>query len=188
MIRKPKILAYGALALALIFLGPCAVRHLQPAFAKYRLKRAINKIEPWTASTNYSVAGWKQLVAAAKKFQDSTPDFANTAVGELLENNAGQPGLAVAQAKIFLLLRMVFELPENSPGQPVIAANYFRGRSDMNPDGTFNLAWPISLSAGLPRLVSGCEGVAGDNYSPQKEFNYLRFHFKYRDLAKVQFP
>jgi hypothetical protein len=187
MIRKPKILVYGALALALIFLGPCTVRHLRPEFAKYHLKHAINKIEPWTASTNYSRAGWKQLVAAAKTFKGSASELANAAVGELLESNAGQPGLAITQAKIFLLLRMVFELPENSPGQPVIAANYFRGHTDMNPDGTFNVAWPISLSAGQPRLVSGCEGVAGDNYSPQKEFNYLRFHFKYRDLAKVQF-
>jgi hypothetical protein len=187
MLRKPKLLVYAALAVALIFLGPCTVRHMQPAFAKYRLKRAINKIEPWTTTTNYTLAGWKQLVAAAKKFQASTPDLANAAVSELLENNANKPELAIVQAKTFLLLRMVFELPENSPGQPVMTANYFRGYTDMNPDGTFNLAWPISLNAGSPRLVAGCEGSAGDNYSPQKEFNYLRFKFKYRDLAKVQF-
>jgi hypothetical protein len=160
---------------------------MQPAFAKYSLKRAINKMEPWTASTNYSTAGWKQLVAAAKKFQASTPDLANAAVSDLLESNANKPGLATVQAKTFLLLRMVFELPENSPGQPVTTANYFRGYTDMNPDGTFNLAWPISLSAGPPRLVSGCEGSAGGNYSPQKEFNYLRFKFKYRDVTKIQF-
>jgi len=186
MMKKPKILVYAALALVLLFLGPCTVRHLRPAFAKYQLKRAINKIEPWTASTNYGPAGWKQLVAAAKKYQTSAPELANVTVGELLEKNAGQPGLAVLQAKVFLLQRMVFELPENSPGQPMISANYFRGRTDINPDGTFNLAWPISLGAGPPRLVSGCDGLAGENYSPQKEFNYLRFHFKYRDLARVQ--
>ena len=185
--RQPKFFLYGALALLLIFAGPCAVRRAQPAFAQYRLKTAITRIEPWPASTNYPAAAWKQLVAAAKKFQAASPAVANAVLDELLADKLDAAERAGNQGKVFLLLRLAFDLSENSPAVPMISDEYIRGRTDLNADGTFNHAWPLALSGGPARLLAGCAGAAGGRYSAQKEFNFLRYHFKNRDLAGIQF-
>jgi len=163
------------------------VNYEQTVYLKWKLKRQVRKIEPWTSSTNYSVAGWTQLVRTAKAFQNVTPGLAGETLNEHLKVYAGKPDqLSTEQGKVFLLLRVIFELPENaSSGQRLTFAGWARGRSDLNPDGTVNLSWPLSWSQGKPRLVSGCEGTAGSNYSVADEYVFLRYKFNYRKLSKV---
>ena len=163
------------------------VNYEQTVYLKWKLKRQVRKIEPWTASTNYSAAGWTQLAKTARAFQNVTSKLAAETLNEHLKHCAGKPDqLSVEQGKVFLLLRAVFDLPENaSAGQRLTFASWARGRSGLNPDGTVNLAWPLSWSQGKPRLVAGCEGAAGGSYSARDEYAFLRYKFKYRDLAKV---
>jgi len=161
------------------------VKHEQTVYAKWKLKREVRKMEPWTASTNYSAAGWKQLVETAKAFQGVTPKVAAETLSEHLQRYAGKPELFAEQGKVFLLLRAIFELPENaSAGQRLTFAGWTQGRSDLNQDGSANLSWPLSWSQGKPQLVAGCEGAAG-NYPAGDEFAFMRYKFKYRELSKV---
>jgi hypothetical protein len=164
------------------------VHYEQKVYLKWKLKRQVRKIEPWTASTNYSAAGWMQLVKTAQSFQNVPPALAAETLNELLKRYAGKSDqLSVEQGRVFLLIRAVFDLPENgSSGQRRTFASWARGRSDLNPDGTVNLAWPLSWSQDKPRLVAGCEGAAGNDYSAGDEFAFLRYRFKYRDLSRVR--
>ena len=187
MSGRSRIIFYGVTALLVVWIGGCLVKHGQPAYAKWKLKRLVQKIEPWTTSTNYSAEGWKQLAKAAKAFQNASPKLAGETLNDYLRGCARNPGqLPAEQGKVFLLLRVVFDLPANAPaGQRLTFANWTRGRSDLNKDGTINLSWPLFWDQGKPRLVAGCQGAAGSGYSAGDEFAHLRYKFKYRDLAKA---
>jgi hypothetical protein len=184
MMRYKKMLVYGAVALAIILAGSWTFKRVQPVYGRYRLNRMIDRLEPWSASTNYSEAGWQQLIAAARTLQNLKPALARTVLGDYLQRYDGDPAqLAVAQGKVLLLLRVAFDFPENLPGaQRVPFGNWTRDHSDLNADGTINVAWPVLWNQGQPRLVAGCQGTAGSDYSVQKEFDYLRYRFKYRRL------
>jgi hypothetical protein len=188
MTQRTKFIIYGVAALAGVWVGWKAVHGLQPAFARYRLKRRFSQIEPWTASTNYSVGGWRQLIKTAKAVQAANSSLAGDALGEYLQRYANRPDqLPGEQAKLFLLLRVVFDLPETGSAGPSAS---FGGptakRSDASAGGTANLAWPLSWNQGTPRLVAGCESAASGVYRVKDEFDFLRFHFRRRDLSKVQ--
>jgi hypothetical protein len=117
--------------------------------------------------------------------QRADPRLSGESLADYLQGYANRPDqLAAEQGKVFLLLRVMFELPENAPPQQRLAfAGWTRGRSGLNEDGTVNLAWPVSWKQGQPRLVAGREGSAGSGYSVREDFAYLRYHFRYRDLS-----
>jgi hypothetical protein len=188
MPRIPRFVTCAVIAVAVVWFCGWLIKREQPALAKYRIKRLLSRIEPWTASTNYSASGWRQLVTTAKAIQRADPKLASEALSQHQRRFAAQAGsLAVEQAKLFLLLQVVFDLPENAPDQQRVPfGDWMRGRSDLNPDGTINLAWPLAWNRGNPVLVAGCEGAAGSNYSVADEYAYLRYHFRYRDLSSFQ--
>jgi hypothetical protein len=79
---------------------------------------------------------------------------------------------------------MIFEAPERGSAR-IPFAQWERGNSDVNQEGGFNQAWPLSFNQGKVRLVAGREGSAGPTYSIGTEYDYFRYNFKPRDLSKV---
>jgi hypothetical protein len=185
MMRYRKPILAGLIALIVVFFGIKIVRAIYPVIVKARLNHAIGKIEPWTISTSYSDAAWKKLVNAAERFQNANPKLAKQVIANRIKNASAKPNqLAVEQGKIFLLSRVVFDLPENG-SQRIPGAEWERGQTDVNPDGTINVAWPIVWNHGKPSLASGRIGDAGA-YSATNEYEFLRFRYKYRDLSTFE--
>ena len=186
MPKRSKIIAYAVIALAVVWVGGRIVKRAQPAYVKWKLKRELRDIEPWSSSTNYSASGWEHLIRAAGAFQRADPQLAEDVLEEHLRNSAGNPDqMSSEQGKLFLLLRMVFDLPEHAPARGRIFDGWARGQSDLNADGTVNAAWPVSVDQGKPRLVAGREGAGGGGYSVRDEYTFLRYRFKYRDLSGI---
>lgn len=188
MPRPSKIVIYGAIALLAVLFCSWLIKHGPPSFAKYRMKRLARRIEPWPSSTNYSVAGWTHLVKTAGLFQKADPKLAGEALAEYLRSYVGRPDeLSSEQSKLFLLLRVVFELPESVPGgQRLSFCDWTRQNSGLNADGTANLAWPLSWNEGRPRLVAARPGTAAGDYAVRDEYVYLRYHFRYRNLSSFK--
>jgi hypothetical protein len=185
MYRHRKAIIISIAALLALFIGIKVVKAIYPAFAKAQLQRKVGKMEPWTASTSYSDAGWKQLIKTAKAFQTADPKIADAALNDYVAKAASDPNqLAIEQGKVFLLLRVMFDVPETD-GQRVPSALWERRNSDVNPDGTINQAWPLVWNGGKPRLVAGRQGSAGSAYSVRNEYSFMRFRYKYRDLSKA---
>ncbi|HET7626342.1 MAG TPA: hypothetical protein VFM25_13875 [Verrucomicrobiae bacterium] len=182
MMRYRKPILIGLIALIAVFFGIKIARAVYPLIVKARLNHAISKIEPWTISTSYSDAAWKKLVNAAKRFQSADPKLAKQVIANRIKTASANPNqLAIEQGKIFLLSRVVFDLPGNG-SQRIPGAGWERGQTDVNPDGTINAAWPVVWNGGKPSLASGRVGNAG-SYSATNEFEFLRFRYKYRDLS-----
>jgi len=184
MPRLSKIIVYGVVGLAILWFGGWLIKREQPVYAKWKLKRFVRKIEAWPASTNYSAAGWSHLVGAARAFQKANPKLAEDALAEYLQEYANKPSqLPIEQGKVFLLLRVVFDLPDRV--QQTSAAG--SGRPDLSADGAANPAWPLRWEEGKPRLVAGYANAAVSRKSIRDEYAYLRYRFRYRDLSNVKF-
>lgn len=182
--RKTALWVLLALGLAWV-VGGWIVKREGPAFAKWKLKRQIQRLEPWTASTNYSDAGWKRLVATARAFQKARPEIAQGALEQFLEQAAGDPAQsALAKGKVFLLTRMVFDLPQHKDagGQADATGS---ARAGTNADGLLNTAWPLAFEQGAPRLVAGWDAKILENKSLVDEYVSLRYRFRYRNLSSV---
>ena len=184
---RRKTWIYAATAIVGVLCCVWILRHIGPAWTKYRVKSRIANIEPWPSSTNYSAAGWQHLIAAARTFQKTDSKLIDAALKEYLQKYAGRPELVSEQSKVFLLLRAVFDLPEDAHG---VAEHPFsdwnRGQAGLNAGGTVNLDWPLSWSQGGPRLVAGRDDSGGGHYSAREEYDYLRYHFPFRDFSKIR--
>ena len=53
MAPRSKIITYVVIAVAVVWLGGCLVRREAPVYAKWRLKRQVQKLEPWPASASW---------------------------------------------------------------------------------------------------------------------------------------
>jgi hypothetical protein len=91
--------------------------------------------------------------------------------------------------KLFLLQRVIFDLPESIPQNKTIFFNGWITVKMQNPDGTMNQAWPIKWNSGHPILIEGYLGEQDTDdkgYSALEEFRYFRTHYLMRDLSKFQ--
>lgn len=89
-------------------------------------------------------------------------------------------------SKLYLLIRVVFYLPEHAPKEEKWSyfGHWLRFQTEYNSDGTINQAWPIMWNKGNPCLISGCLGIQGfGRYSAADEFLYLRNKCLFRDLS-----
>jgi hypothetical protein len=168
-----------------------------------RLKIMLKTVEPWPClDTNYPSTNWAQLVAAAKIFQKSSPSTVEQALrqyqmggatnGEFQRFNDEQLD---NDTKLYLLMRVVFDLPETVPAntKQIIVFGYWSGRwlkenGEMNSDGTINLAWPIRWNHGHPELIGGCIGLQGvdTRYDAGAEYQYFRGKYPYRNLSEFK--
>src|SRR5262245_51834661 len=111
-----KIIIYSVVALVALFVVVKVFKMAHPAWTRHRLKSAVAKMEPWTASTNYTDAAWKQAIKAAKAYQKADRVVVTEALTGYLEEFANKPEqqqLTDAQSKAYLLLRVIFDVPEN---------------------------------------------------------------------------
>ena len=157
---------------------------------KYALEKALAEIDPWPNwSTNYSRTNWIRLVAMAKVLQQSSPEMVEAALSNYQSQRSNLMDESVIRddGKLYLLMRVLFDLPESAPMGN--GARYFAGwisqRTEVNSDGTVNLAWPITWNRGHPELISGCIGLQGINarYQAAAEYDYFYHKYKMRDLS-----
>jgi len=183
MPKIPRLVLFAAIGLAALLLMLWIFNRLQPLWEQRGLQAAIRKLEPWTATTNYSAAGWQRLAAATKLLRSTPPVLAE----KVFTGLATGPDAEANQLKSFLLLRFAFDLPENgaltarAPSRPPLPAP-----GEANPDGSANLAWPLAWNGGRPDLVAGSQGALDPGYSPQQDFTFLRYQARWRDLATFQ--
>jgi hypothetical protein len=193
------------LLVLLLSVGPA--RSDQPTLPDpkhFALIEKLEGLEPWESGT-YSQSGWDRLVALAQLVQRTDPNEVSAALDAFLQRHHQQRE-PWEETKPYLLLRVVFDLPEDAPAAKVRyfdgflthRLNVVAGQRSTNPllmfDQRFsivagqrrvNLAWPITWGGGRPRLLA----VAIASIRPYKavdEFKYFQSHFSMRNLSRYQ--
>ena len=151
------------------------------------LAAKMSMIDCWPdISTNYPTANWAKLVILAKLIQKSDSE---SVCSTLREYQLGQAPDSLQEirndSKLYLLMRIVFDLPEHAPNNSNWShfGSWLTVRTEYNADGTINRAWPLIWNRGNPYLVSGCRGIQGfTRYDAADEFLYFRRKCSFRKL------
>jgi hypothetical protein len=174
--------------LLLLMLGITACKQKsQPKDARENLntlEHLLEHVEPWRASKDYSKKDWDKLVAAARGIQHLPPEEVERVFNRYIEEHSAAVNADYSEiSKPFLALRMAFELPEESRTDPKFNVMLWRSaRAEVNSDGSFNAAWPLSFKSGSPRLQTRFAGFLGPTYDIVSEYKAMRAAYPFRKL------
>jgi hypothetical protein len=142
---------------------------------------AFGTLAPWPPGGALPSEQWDQYIAAAAAVQRADPDDVERSLTDFLGQRRGIEG-AAAETSLFLLMRVVFDLPEKAPASE---RRSFKGWINWPPpasDGTVSLAWPLTWESGRPILVAPYEGSEGPRYAAAEEYRYLLDRYPFRAL------
>ena len=135
---------------------------------------------------SFHATEWQHFVDTAALIQRCRADDVREAlakfVSEVTTNRP--PGPGAPESKVFLLLRVVFDLPDDAP---IVERRSYVGWMNW-PDGDngrVNLAWPIEWNEGRPRLIDRCVGRVGGPYDAPAEYEYFLAKYRFRDLEHL---
>ena len=86
------------------------------------------------------------------------------------------------ETRLFLLQRVVFDLPESAPESERRPFKGWVNWPAPGLDGTVSIAWPISWSGGRPALVDPYVGSEGRPYDAAAEYRHFRENYSLRAL------
>ncbi len=180
-----KTFGFAAVVTGLFSCIVCTPSHISHQLTAKELAMALQSVTPWRDEpARYSKHDWIALVSAAKTLQTSSPASVEHSIKEFQGFWAVPPANS-QDSKLFLLLRVAFEVPESepdgSPGQELIGA-WFSAGTQTNSDMTVNRAWPLSWRNGNPTLLSGFRGYQGARYDAAREYRFFTGHYKKRNL------
>jgi hypothetical protein len=161
----------------------------QAEFVNTTLAQLLSNIDPWcnphSANSTFADENWTRLVNIAVQIQTNRPENVCKFLREYQSNRRqDSEQVDMDDSKVYLLMRVVFDLPEHAKTNRVAFGNWVTMRTEINGDGTINHAWPITWNHGKPKVVSRCFGIQGfGRYDAAAEFNYFRKNYPYRDLG-----
>ena len=135
----------------------------------------LGALRPWTDRLDFTDADWRGYIDAARAVQQADPAVVETVLDTFVEVCSSETITEyTSESKPFLLMRVVFDLPEAAP---VRERRSFKGWINWpGPDtrGEVSLAWPITWRDGAPDLSASYEGCEGGPYDAAAEYRFLR--------------
>jgi hypothetical protein len=145
----------------------------------------LRSLPPWRTVADFGEADWDAYIRAARLFQQADPETVNAALdafaAESRQLDARYPGYEL-ESKPFLLMRVVFALPETVPAEQRFSYKGWSNWPDPDERGEINPGWPVAWREGRPHLIASYEGSAGQPYPAALEYRFLRATFPYRNL------
>ena len=146
------------------------------------LMERMSELSPWQRD-DFADEEWETYVNAAKLVQSSDPETVEAALEEFIRDAIKEEFRGyTSESKPFLLMRVVFDLPEAAPESE---RRSFKGWINWPPadaSGEVSLAWPLSWDSGKPRLIAPYAGSEGIPYSAASEYRHLRERYPFRTL------
>ncbi len=151
------------------------------------LSEAIAELAPWTHAGDLPGAEWRRYIDTGGQVQRAAPDEVEHAIAGVLGDSSG-PDATEDETRVFLLLRVVFDLPERAPVQERDSFKGWVNWPAPAPDGTVSLAWPLHWDQDGPHLVAPYEGFEGPEYAAVEEYRHLLARFPFRPLPHAAGP
>jgi hypothetical protein len=167
----------------LVWAGGCERRIQEgPARTKAEVVQLISSIEPWRADGRYSGKAWSRAIKVAQILQHSDPEIIGEGLDDFINCSltVGGHGDYEDNSKPFLLLRVMFELPQTNSVAPEVAGFRVWRYSGTNVPSA---SWPISWTNGKPFLSDPWQGSYGRPYAARAEYDYLRKKYALRHFG-----
>jgi hypothetical protein len=146
-----------------------------------RLVDLLDGVRAWPGETepDFTAEDWHRAICVARRIQNTDRRVVEEALREysMVLHSAGP-----RWERAFILLRLVFNLPQDAP---VGERKFFLGAwLAPDVDGRVNLGWPISWSDGVPCFVAGVPAGprSGPPYDAAGEYKYMLDKYPFRDL------
>jgi len=153
--------------------------------SRTNLVEQIALLEPWRVDGEYSQEGWKKMVRLARVIQRAAPADVSTALEAFAESRAFTVHRDYEEdSRPFILLRIVFQLPEANPTNSLPRG--FKGWRYSSTNSAPPPSWPVGWRNGKPHLVCGWPGSSGRGYGAVAEYEYFLKTYPYRDLATLR--
>ena len=150
------------------------------------LDRLFDSLRAWSQRDSFSAGDWENYIRVAKIVQETDPSIVEAALDRFIRAAVREPFEGqTSESKPFLLMRVVFDLPESAPEQSRLSFKGWTNWPRADAQDNVSLAWPISFRRGKPELVASYEGSEGKPYEAAAEYRYLRDHFPYRRFADL---
>ena len=138
-------------------------------------------LAPWPAEGDLPPDEWERYVATAAEVQRAEPREVEEAFDEFLRERSGLEA-ARDETRLFLLQRVVFDLPETAPEGE---RRPFKGWVNWPPpdaDGNVSIGWPIAWRDGRPELLAPYVGSEGRPYKAVAEYRHFLERYPLRAL------
>jgi len=141
----------------------------------------LRVLKPWGNAHDFTSEDWQSYIEVAKRIKHTEEELTGNAIEAFIEQSSQDAGNTdFEESKPFLLLRVLFELPESAPASEGFSYKGWTNWPSPDQAGNVSLAWPISWVSGKPILVSDYEGAEGKPYAGKSEFEFLRASYPYR--------
>jgi hypothetical protein len=145
------------------------------------LTTGFASLAPWTQPAKFSDADWENYIRVARQVQNADPKTVESALEAFMQSAFNEQFKGYeSESKPFLLMRVVFQLPEAAPEKE---RRSFKGWENWPPadaNGNVNLSWPVSWRTGRPELLDSYQGSMGEPYAAADEYRYLLSRYPYR--------
>lgn len=138
-------------------------------------------LAPWPAEGDLPPDEWERYVATAAEVQRAESPEVEEAFDEFLRERSGLEA-ARDETRLFLLQRVVFDLPETAPEGE---RRPFKGWVNWPPpdaDGNVSISWPIAWRDGRPALLAPYVGSEGRPYKAVAEYRHFLERYSLRAL------
>lgn len=139
-------------------------------------------IPAWT--DGYTAAGSGQLVGVASEISNLPAQQLQLSLGLYTQVFSGTDEEIDAMSKVYLLLRVLYNLPANADRESVKVYGGWIHPSISNPGTGFNLGWPVAASGFGPsakiQVAGAFDGYLGRAYDAVGELGYFNANFPKR--------
>jgi hypothetical protein len=147
------------------------------------LAAMFGSLRPWSRSSDFRDQDWENYVRVARRVQQTDSQVVEAALDSFVKAEANDAVTDyTSESKPFLLMRVVFDLPESAPVGDRWQRKGWNNWPKPDEDGRVSLAWPISWQSGKPELVASYEGSEGPPYSAVADYRHLRTSYPFRVL------
>jgi hypothetical protein len=145
----------------------------------------LEDLPPWTTEAALSMEDWDHMKRVAEVLQKTPADAVVSALTAFarwcLDNPSDDDGYE-NESRVFLVMRITFEIPENAPASQRFAYKGWVNWQEPDESGNVNLAWPVAWNHGRPTLLAPYAGSQGLPYDPVVEYEFLSRTYPYRAL------
>lgn len=147
------------------------------------LEEEYNSLKTWPTEGDLTNSDWNNYVRIAKLVQNTDSELVKKSMDAFISKITIDDPRDEYESKLFLLMRVVFKLPEAAPKEDLRS---FKGWNNWSSSyletDRANLSWPVSWKNGNPSLLSNYSGSEGLPYSASSEYEYFLKKYPFREL------
>lgn len=153
-----------------------------------KLVDQIDILQAWKGKEDFDEDSWGQYIRLARKFQKLPSPTAELVLDQFIQSAVKSQNEAFEgyenESKAFILIRIMFDLPENVPYDKRISFKGWSNWPEPDQNGMVNLAWPLAWKKEYPELEASYEGSMGQPYAAKEEYRYFLKRYPFRKLDK----